>query len=77
MRILVTGHDGYIGTVLMPLMAEAGHEAVGFDSYLYAGCGLGAEPPRDTPPRDVRGGTREASRRCEVRWGRIGRRDQR
>ena len=26
MKVLVTGHDGYIGTVLTPLLLEAGHE---------------------------------------------------
>jgi nucleoside-diphosphate-sugar epimerase len=37
MRVLVTGHRGYIGAVLVPLLQEAGHEAVGLDSGLYAG----------------------------------------
>jgi nucleoside-diphosphate-sugar epimerase len=35
MRVLVTGHDGYIGVVLVPMLEEAGHEVVGLDSYLY------------------------------------------
>jgi nucleoside-diphosphate-sugar epimerase len=38
MRVLVTGHLGYIGTVLTPMLARAGHEVVGLDSDLYAGC---------------------------------------
>ena len=38
MRVLVTGHRGYIGAVLVPLVQEAGHEVVGLDSGLYAGC---------------------------------------
>jgi nucleoside-diphosphate-sugar epimerase len=38
MRVLVTGHLGYIGTVLTPMLIEAGHEVVGFDSDLYARC---------------------------------------
>ena len=33
MRVLVTGHDGYIGTVLVPLFEAAGHEVTGLDSY--------------------------------------------
>lgn len=45
MRVLVTGHDGYIGTVLVPLFQAAGHEVVGLDSELFAGCTFGAEPP--------------------------------
>jgi nucleoside-diphosphate-sugar epimerase len=44
MRVLVTGHDGYIGTVLVPILREAGHDVVGLDSELFHGCTLGAEP---------------------------------
>src|SRR5919201_7144232 len=44
MRVLVTGHDGYIGTALVPLFRRAGHEVVGLDSFLYRGCALGPEP---------------------------------
>ncbi|MFV1991236.1 MAG: NAD-dependent epimerase/dehydratase family protein, partial [Acidimicrobiales bacterium] len=35
MKVMVTGHDGYIGTVLVPLFQEAGHEVVGLDSQLF------------------------------------------
>lgn len=38
MRVLVTGSDGYIGHVLIPLLQAAGHDVVGLDSRLYAGC---------------------------------------
>lgn len=38
MRVLVTGHLGYIGTVLTPMLVQAGHEVVGFDSDLYSRC---------------------------------------
>jgi nucleoside-diphosphate-sugar epimerase len=38
MRVLVTGHLGYIGTVLTPMLVEAGHEVVGLDSNLYSRC---------------------------------------
>ncbi len=41
MRVLVTGHDGYIGTVLVPLFEAAGHEVVGLDSYLFHECIFG------------------------------------
>jgi nucleoside-diphosphate-sugar epimerase len=41
MRILVTGHHGYIGSVLAPLLAEAGHEVEGLDTFFYRGCDLG------------------------------------
>jgi nucleoside-diphosphate-sugar epimerase len=55
-RVLVTGHDGYIGCVLVPLLQDAGHEVVGLDSGLFAGCSLGDEPPRptETIDKDIR-----------------------
>jgi nucleoside-diphosphate-sugar epimerase len=40
-RILVTGHRGYIGSVMVPIVQAAGHEVVGLDSDLYAGCTFG------------------------------------
>jgi nucleoside-diphosphate-sugar epimerase len=38
MQVLVTGHLGYIGTVLTPMLIRAGHEVVGLDNDLYAHC---------------------------------------
>ena len=38
MRVLVTGHLGYIGTVLTPMLVRAGHEVVGLDSDLFERC---------------------------------------
>jgi nucleoside-diphosphate-sugar epimerase len=35
MRILITGTEGYIGSVMGPRMAELGHEVVGLDSGFY------------------------------------------
>jgi nucleoside-diphosphate-sugar epimerase len=35
---MVTGHQGYIGTVLTPMLIKAGHDVVGYDSDLYARC---------------------------------------
>lgn len=43
-RVLVTGHDGYIGTVLVPMLQEAGLDVVGLDSGLFHDCGFGPEP---------------------------------
>ena len=40
MRVLVTGHRGYIGAVLVPRLLEDGHDVVGLDSDLYRGCDL-------------------------------------
>jgi nucleoside-diphosphate-sugar epimerase len=35
MRVLVTGHKGYIGTVLVPMLLAEGHDVFGIDSDLY------------------------------------------
>jgi nucleoside-diphosphate-sugar epimerase len=56
MRVLVTGHHGYIGSILVPLLLDAGHEAVGLDTYLYEGCDFGADRGPAVPAlrKDVR-----------------------
>lgn len=38
MKVLVTGSQGYIGTVLVPMLIKKGHEVVGLDSDLYERC---------------------------------------
>lgn len=38
MRVMITGHKGYIGSVLTPMLLDAGHEVVGFDSDLFERC---------------------------------------
>jgi nucleoside-diphosphate-sugar epimerase len=64
MRVLLTGHDGYIGTVMAPILRTAGHEVVGLDSGLFAGCDFGPYEPslpalaldlRDVTARDLAG----------------------
>ena len=44
MRVLVTGHHGYIGSVLVPILQRAGHEVHGLDSGLFSSHSLGPEP---------------------------------
>lgn len=64
MRVLVTGHDGYVGRVLASVIREAGHDVGGIDTRLFAGCSLGREPEaipgrhidvRDVGVDDLRG----------------------
>jgi nucleoside-diphosphate-sugar epimerase len=45
MRVLVTGHNGYIGSVMVPLLERAGHDVVGLDLDLFAGCVFGEPRP--------------------------------
>jgi nucleoside-diphosphate-sugar epimerase len=42
-RVLLTGHDGYIGSVLGRRLLDAGHEVVGLDTYFYRGCSFGPD----------------------------------
>lgn len=64
MRILVTGHKGYIGTILVPMLLDRGHDVHGIDSDLYERCNFGDDPleipwvrkdVRDVEPADVEG----------------------
>lgn len=59
MRVLVTGHHGYIGSVLVPVLTGAGHEVVGLDTFYFEGCDFG--PPVVAVPsvrKDLRDVTR-------------------
>lgn len=55
MRVLVTGHDGYIGCVLTEVLHDAGHEVVGLDTFYYDNGGFGD------------GYTAPPSLRCDIR----------
>lgn len=64
MRVLVTGNNGYIGSVLMPMLLEAGHDVFGMDTNLFGRCTFVAGPPdipmiikdvRDAEETDVEG----------------------
>lgn len=43
MRVLLTGSDGYIGAVMMPVLEAAGHEVKGVDTLFFAGCDFGVD----------------------------------
>lgn len=64
MRVLLTGHRGYIGTVLAPMLRQRGHDITGVDTDLYERCSFGEEPDsypwirkdiRDLTPQDIGG----------------------
>ena len=46
MRVLLTGHKGYIGCVLAPMLVRAGHDLTGLDSDLYCRCTFVGEVPK-------------------------------
>jgi nucleoside-diphosphate-sugar epimerase len=54
-KVLVTGHHGYIGSVTTAVLQAAGHEVVGLDTFFYEGCDLWEDTqPLDVLRRDVR-----------------------
>jgi nucleoside-diphosphate-sugar epimerase len=64
MRVLVTGHKGFIGSVMVPMLLEAGVDVVGMDTDYYRDCtfrGALADVKeidrdiRDAEPSDVSG----------------------
>jgi nucleoside-diphosphate-sugar epimerase len=64
MKVLVSGHHGYIGSVMTGVLARAGHDVTGLDTFLYEGCDFGPDHQpypvlrkdiRDVEPRDLRG----------------------
>jgi len=64
MRVLVTGHKGYIGSVLTRVLREAGHDVVGLDAGYFQDCLFGhhdgdvpeiRKDVRDATPGDLAG----------------------
>lgn len=66
MKVMVTGHKGYIGSVMVPMLLQAGHAVTGYDSDLYRRCDFAAggkqaavptveKDVRDIHPRDLEG----------------------
>lgn len=55
MRVLLTGHKGYIGAVAAPILQSAGHKVIGLDTGLFTDCDLG-EAPAEIPEirKDIR-----------------------
>jgi len=58
-RVLVTGHMGYIGSVLTPVLARAGWDVVGLDCNFFSDCSLVEDtatvPSADKDIRDLVG----------------------
>jgi len=59
MKVLLTGHKGYIGAVAGPVLRSAGHDVVGLDTDLFANCDFG-DATSDIPEirKDLRDLTR-------------------
>jgi nucleoside-diphosphate-sugar epimerase len=64
MKVLVTGHQGYLGSVMIDILMKAGHDVAGLDTDLYEGCDFGGDASsvptlrqdiRDVEPADLIG----------------------
>ncbi len=53
MKVLVTGHNGYIGSVLVQMFLAEGHEVVGLDTDLFADCFFGNMDVPEIPSMNV------------------------
>src|SRR5262245_37591936 len=60
-RVLVTGHRGYIGAVLTPMLLARGYDVLGVDSDLYRGCDFCVAGPAAGP--ELAGDVREVAGR--------------
>lgn len=49
MRILVTGHTGYIGSLMTPMLRAAGHEVAGLDTDFFEPCLLEGQTADEIP----------------------------
>ena len=63
-RVLITGHNGYLGSVMAPEFIRAGYDVVGLDTYFFGRCTLGPDTVkipsvckdiRDLAPDDLKG----------------------
>jgi nucleoside-diphosphate-sugar epimerase len=63
-RVLVTGHNGYIGSVMVPVFLKAGYEVIGYDTGYFRECTLVpdtcqvpaiSKDIRDLSPQDLQG----------------------
>lgn len=52
MKVLVTGHRGYIGVEMVPELRQAGHDVTGLDTGLYDECDF-TSPPDEVPNLNV------------------------
>lgn len=69
MKVFVTGHLGYIGTVMVPMLLDAGHVVLGCDSDLYERCTFpsgGRIVPVPTLYQDVRDVTVDQLKGCDA-----------
>ncbi len=68
MKIFITGTDGYLGSVIAPLLVKRGHQLVGLDTGFYRGGWLynGVETTAATLHKDLRRVEAEDLKGCEA-----------
>lgn len=54
MRVLVTGHNGYLGSVMVDVLQSHGHEIIGLDTFFFGDCGDGKIDDTPAIRKDLR-----------------------
>lgn len=57
MKVLVTGHAGYVGRIMVPMLIQRGHEVTGLDAFLYEDDPFGS--PETLPANELRADIRD------------------
>jgi len=65
-RILVTGSQGYLGSVLTEMLADSGYDCIGYDTGFFRNCQLYPAVTTQTVSRDARHITEEDLRGVDV-----------
>jgi nucleoside-diphosphate-sugar epimerase len=66
MKLYLTGSEGYVGSVMAPMLASAGHVVARADSGYYAHCTFGDAPPPLPRYTDIRDATVDDLRGCDA-----------
>ena len=65
-KVLVTGSQGYIGTLLMQMLLKNGYECVGYDLGMFEDCYLYPTTKKDYIKKDIKDLSEKEIEKCDV-----------